>query len=124
MIQSILTSTKKTLGLDESYTAFDHDIITHINSVFSTLHQLGIGPPEGYMIEDATNVWSEFMGTDAPMNAVKTYMYLRVRLLFDPPPTGYLVDSMQKQIEQMEWRLNVEREGGAWTDPTPPSEEV
>ena len=121
MSNSILTSTKKILGIDESYTAFDLDIITHINSVFVTLNQLGIGPVEGFMIEDATAEWSDFLGTDNRLNSVKSYVYLRVRLLFDPPATSYLADSLLRQANEMEWRLSVNREHNAWTDPAPPS---
>jgi hypothetical protein len=117
VIQSILTSTKKILGLTESDENFDQDVITHINAVFSTLNQLGIGPEDGYMIEDKTATWDAFLGTDKRLNSVKTYMYLRVRLLFDPPTTSYLISSLQEQLKEIEWRLNVYREGTAWTNP-------
>jgi len=114
MTESILTSTKKNLGIEESYTAFDPDIILHINSVFSTLNQLGIGPIDGFAIDDATAVWSDFLEGDLRLNSVKTYIYLRVRMLFDPPTTGYFVGAVQKQIEELEWRLNVVREFEDW----------
>jgi len=120
MTESILTSTKKNLGIEESYTAFDPDIILHINSVFSTLNQLGIGPIDGFAIDDATAVWSYFLEGDLRLNSVKTYIYLRVRMLFDPPTTGYFVSAVQKQIEELEWRLNVVREFEDW----PISEEL
>lgn len=107
MTESILDSTKKILGLDESYTAFDVDVITHINSVFFTLNQLGVGPAEGFIIEDNTTSWSAFIGDDVRLNAVKTYMYLRVRLLFDPPQTSSHMEALKSQIQEMEWRLNV-----------------
>lgn len=109
MNESILTSTKKILGIPADYTVFDVDIITHINSVFSTLHQLGIGPTEGFMINDESSIWADFY-TDAPLNAIKTYVYLRVRLLFDPPTTSYLINSLKEQVKELEWRLNVHRE--------------
>jgi hypothetical protein len=118
---SILTSVKKVLGLDESYTAFDLDVLMHINTVFSVLTQIGIGPTDGYMIEDATPTWDAFIGTDNRLNAVKTYVYLRVRVLFDPPTTSFVADAMEKQIKELEWRLNVVREGDSWTDPNPPA---
>lgn len=121
MAQSILTTVKKILGIDASYTAFDPDITLHINSVFSTLNQLGIGPEEGYMVEDATETWEDFLGTDFRLNQVRTYVCLRVRLLFDPPQTSFLIESMDRQIEQLEWRLNVERERVSWVDPTVPA---
>lgn len=118
MNQSILTSVKKVLGIDDAYTVFDPDIVLHINSVFSTLNQLGLGPDEGFMIEDNAETWDEFINNDMRLNAVKTYVYLRVRLLFDPPPTSYLVTALQEQVKELEWRLNVQREESAWVDPT------
>lgn len=119
MSDSILTSTKKILGMEEDYTAFDFDILTHINSAFSTLTQLGVGPEEGFMIEDATATWDAFLGTDPKLNSVKTYVYLRVRLLFDPPQTSYLIDAFNRQVEELAWRLNVQMEHTIWTDPDP-----
>lgn len=119
MSDSILTSIKKNLGLDEAYTVFDPDILIYINSAFSTLTQLGVGPAEGFMIEDKTATWDTFLGADPRLNAVKTYIQLRVRMLFDPPQTSYLVDAMQKQIQEHEWRLNVHMEETIWTDPDP-----
>lgn len=110
MEQSILKSTKKILGVDASYSAFDLDIITHINTAFSTLNELGIGPELGFMIEDDEALWSDFLGDDPRFNAVKTYVFLRVRVLFDPPTTGYLVTAMKEQIQELEWRLNRQRE--------------
>lgn len=125
MEMSILNSVKKILGLAPDYTVFDHDIITHINAVFFTLQQLGVGPVEGFMIEDNSETWDLFLSSDMPqVNAVKTYMFLRVRMLFDPPGTSYLINAMNEQIEEMEWRLNVRREGFAWVDPDPSDVEV
>lgn len=114
---SILLSIKKVLGLEPDYDVFDQDVILHINSVFSTLAQLGIGPKGGFMIEDDEAQWSTFLKDDMEYNAVKTYIYLRVRLLFDPPQTGYLVDAVKEQIKELEWRLNVHREDMEWVDP-------
>lgn len=94
----------------------------HINTVFSTLNQLGIGPTAGFQIEDATSSWSDFLADDPKLNSVKTYVYLRVRLLFDPPGGSYhLVNSLNEQVKELEWRINVQREETAWVDPTPPS---
>jgi hypothetical protein len=107
---SILTSTKKVLGITEDYTPFDVDILMHINSVFSTLHQLGIGPTAGFSIEDATPTWSDFLGDDDRLNSVKTYVYLKVRLAFDPPGTSYLIQAIERQAQELEWRLNIVRE--------------
>lgn len=117
MSDSILTSTKKVLGIDESYTAFDVDVIMHINSVLSTLHQLGIGPAEGFAIEDAATTWSQLLNDDPRFNSVKTYVFLRVRLLFDPPGTSYLINALENQVKELEWRLNVKREEEAYVDP-------
>jgi hypothetical protein len=116
---SILTSTKKILGIEETDTSFDLDILTHINSVFSTLNQLGIGPEQGFAIEDATPTWDAFLGTDPRLNQVKSYVYLRLRLIFDPPTSSYAITAMEKQVAEFEWRLNVYREETGWTDPDP-----
>ena len=117
MDASILTSTKKILGIAEDYTVFDTDIITHINSVFSTLTQLGVGPEEGFMIEDSSAMWSEYIVDDMQFNAVRSYVFLRVRLLFDPPTTSYLIAAFKEQVSELEWRLNVYREETGWSDP-------
>lgn len=117
MSNSILTSTKKILGLPEGYTEFDQDVIMHINSVFSTLEQLGIGPVAGYMIDDAIPVWADYLANDFRLNSVRTYVYLRVRLLFDPPATSFHINAIEEQIKELEWRLNTHREGLSWTEP-------
>lgn len=110
MEQSILISTKKILGLAQDYTPFDLDVITHINSSFSVLSQLGIGPEEGYSIDDELDVWGNFNVPEVQLHVVKSYIYLRVRLLFDPPATSYMIDSAKRQLDELEWRLNVLRE--------------
>jgi hypothetical protein len=120
MEQSILISTKKILGIAEDYTVFDLDIITHINSAFSTLTQLGVGPPEGFMIDDDAALWTDFIAEDFQYNSVKSYVFLRVRMLFDPPTTSYLIAAYDRQISELEWRLNVHREDEEWVDPNPP----
>lgn len=107
---SILDTTKKLLGLPADYTEFDLDIVTHINSVFFTLNQLGVGPAGGFFISDSSSKWEEFMGVEA-ISAVKSYMGLKVRLLFDPPTTSFAIAAMEKQAEEYEWRLNVYMEG-------------
>ena len=119
MEQSILNSTKKILGIAEDYTVFDLDILTHINTAFSTLTQLGVGPVEGFMIEDEATEWTNFIGDDLQYNSVKSYVFLRVRLLFDPPTTSYLITALEKQVQELEWRLNVHREEDGWVDPDP-----
>jgi len=107
---SILKSTKKILGLADDYTAFDLDVITHINAAFSILNQLGVGPLEGFYIMDDTITWSEFNVPSNQLSLVKTYVFLKVRLLFDPPGTSFLISAMTDQIKEYEWRLNVFRE--------------
>lgn len=111
MSDSILTTVKKLVGIDESYDAFDLDIITHINSALSTLDQLGIGPEEGFMIEDDSATWGDFLGDDIRLNSVKSLIGLKVRVVFDPPATSFTLDAFNKQIEELQWRLNVYREG-------------
>lgn len=108
----ILDGVKKNLGLGVDYDVFDYDIITHINSVFFTLNQIGIGPA-GFFVEDGVALWSAFLENDTNLNVVKTYMYLRVRLLFDPPATSFAITAMKEQISEFEWRLQVYAESKA-----------
>jgi hypothetical protein len=110
MENSILISTKKVLGIAADYTVFDLDIITHINAAFSVLNQLGLGPIEGFFIEDELATWSSFNVPGNQLSLVKTYVILKVRMLFDPPATGFLVTAMENQLKEYEWRLNVFRE--------------
>jgi len=110
MENSILNSTKKVLGISEDYTVFDLDIITHINASFSILNQLGVGPVEGFFIEDEGAAWDDFFVPPNQLNLIKTYIILKVRMLFDPPATGFLTTAMENQIKEYEWRLNVFRE--------------
>lgn len=105
-MESILISIKKMLGISEDYDAFDSVIVMYINSVFSTLTQLGIGSSEGFSVLDEAETWSDFIGDDATLEAVKSYTYLRVRLLFDPPLNSTVIESMNRQIKELEWRLN------------------
>lgn len=115
-MSSILNDTKKILGVEPDYTAFDVDIITHINGVFSTINQLGIGPEFGFEILDDVAEWEDFLGVDPDLrlNGIKTYIYLKVRLLFDPPATSFHLAAMEKQIAEIEWRLNAYRESIEW----------
>ena len=106
-MESILTSIKKLLGIAEEYEHFDADIIMHINSVFSTLTQLGVGPSEGFRIRDEDSTWDEFLADRKDIESVKSYMHLRVKLLFDPPLNSAVIESMNRMIEEFEWRLNV-----------------
>ena len=106
METSILTSIKKLLGVAEDYYEFDEDIMTHINSVFLNLTQLGVGPEEGFMIEDNTAEWEDFINDSVQLQAVKTYVYLKVKLLFDPPLSSSVTESINRMIAELEWRLN------------------
>lgn len=110
MEASILNSTKKVLGLAPDYDAFDEDILMHINAAFSIIAQLGIGPLEGFSIEDDQAKWIDIGLPAIQLNLVRSLVFLRVRKLFDPPGTSYLIESMDRQIAEFEWRLNVMRE--------------
>ena len=107
-MDSILTSIKKLLGITEEYTHFDQDIIMHINSVFSMLTQMGVGPESGFRISDKNATWDEFVGDTIKIEMVKSYAYAKVRLMFDPPSNGSLTESLNNIIREFEWRLNVE----------------
>ena len=110
MVNSILTSTKKILGVGADYTAFDLDIITHINAAFSVVNQLGVGPIEGITIEDDEPTWASLAIPQKQLNLLRTYIFLKVRVLFDPPNTSYLIDALNKQIQEYEYRLSYFRE--------------
>lgn len=107
-MESILTSIKKMLGIAEENTDFDADIIMHINSVFTTLTQLGVGPSEGFYIETKDDIWEDYISDYIKLQAVKTYIYLKVRLLFDPSSLGSsTLAAYERQIQELEWRLNI-----------------
>ena len=110
-MESILTSTKKMLGIAEDYTAFDLDIITHINTAFSILTQLGVGPSEGFRIEDSYATWDDFMSSeDNRFLMVKSYLYAKVRLIFDPPTNSSHLQALKDSVDEYEWRMNVAAE--------------
>ena len=110
MQESILTSIKKLLGMTKEYNAFDTDIIMHINSVFMTLSQLGVGPETGFRIKDETATWSMYISDEDNLDAVKTYIYLKVKLVFDPPASSAVMEANKQMIKELEWRLNVQAE--------------
>lgn len=111
MENSILTSIKKLLGITEEYKHFDADVIMHINSVFMVLTQLGVGPSGGFSIADEFATWDDFIGEDDDkFQSVKTYIYMKVKLIFDPPLSSAVLDSMSRSICEFEWRLNVAAE--------------
>lgn len=109
-MDSILTSVKKLLGIAEEYNHFDPDIIMHINSVFMILTQLGVGPSEGFSIEDDIPVWTDFVSNTATLEAVKSYVYVKVKLLFDPPLSSAVIEATERMAKELEWRINVAAE--------------
>lgn len=108
-MESILASIKKMLGIVEEYEHFDADLIMHINSVLSILTQLGVGPSEGFTITDKSQTWDEFV-TGAKFSDVKSYVYMKVKLMFDPPTSSSVMESTNRMISELEWRLNVQAE--------------
>ena len=106
MDDSILDSIKKILGMPPVYDAFDTDLVIHINSVFGILAQLGVCPEGGFSISDNTTLWKSYLGDSKDLEMVKSYIALKVRLVFDPPTTGAVMDAMKEQIRAYEWRLN------------------
>lgn len=105
-MESILTSIKKLLGIEEEYDHFDADLIMHINTVFMILTQMGVGPSNGFSINDDTAVWTDFIPSNSNLEAVKTYVHLRVRLIFDPPTNSGVTESINRVLTELEWRLN------------------
>lgn len=106
-MESILTSIKKLLGISEDETHFDTDVIIHINSVLMVLTQMGVGPSTGFTIVDKDDFWSDFIPDGQNLESVKSYVYMRVKLLFDPPLSSSVIESMNRMISELEWRLNV-----------------
>lgn len=106
-MDSILTSIKKLLGIAEDYTHFDSDIIMHINSVFNDLSSLGVTSANGFAISDGTATWDQLLPDDKHLEVIKSYIYLRVRLLFDPPSNSSHLQAITNQIEKYEWLINV-----------------
>lgn len=106
MEESILKTIKKHLGVYEEDTAFDDEIINDINMAFNVLLQLGVGPEEGYQITGYDDIWEDFLEDDVRLNMVKTYIFRKVQMLFDPPQSGILMEAYKSQIDEMEWRLN------------------
>ena len=113
MTNSILNDIKKQLGMVDEYTEFDTDIIISINSVLSVLKQMGVGPKEGFVITSSQETWDDYLGDldQSSLNMVKTYIYQKVRLIFDPPQSSALLESINRQIAEFEWRLYTESGG-------------
>lgn len=107
---SILDTIKKMVGIDPTYNIFDTDIIVHINANFSTLHQLGVGPTTPFFITDNTAVWDDFIEDKVGIESVKSYIYAKTKLAFDPPATSFAIDALKQIATEFEWRLNVKSE--------------
>lgn len=105
---SILETVKKLVGIDKDYGIFDLDLIVAINSSFTILNQLGVGPDKPFSIKGSGEVWSDFFSDSEKIDLVKSYIYLRVRVLFDPPSTGVLHEAIERQISEFEWRLRIQ----------------
>lgn len=114
-MDSILDTIKKMLGVDPLTTSFDTDIVVGINSAMMSLNQLAIGPAAGFSIQDATAVWTDFLEEKTDLEGVKAYIYLKVRLFFDPPATSFVIEAIKDQIKELEFRLNVQAESGTYT---------
>mgnify|MGYP003442773147 FL=1 len=111
-MESILTSIKKMLGISEEYTHFDEDLIMHINSALAVLCQLGVGPSEGFFITNKSAVWSDFVPDLSKLQFIKTYVYQKVKLLFDPPQSSAAIQALNESIKEFEWRINVQVDPG------------
>lgn len=126
MTDSVLVTIKKMLGLDESYNAFDTDIIVFINSVIMTLHQLGVTDKQGVTITGPTETWADVLPSDKLVEGAKSYIYLKVKLLFDPPSNSFVLNSYEKQIEELEYRMKEQMEaypGSVTDDPKEPEDD-
>ena len=117
-MESILTSIKKLLGIAEEYTHFDADLTMHINSVLAVLTQIGVGPSEGFSIKDKIAVWTDFIPANSRLEFVKSYTYMKVKLLFDPSLSSAVIESTNRMISELEWRIQVA------ADPVESEEEV
>lgn len=110
MKESILDSVKQMLGTNSEDTNFDRELIIYINGALMIIHQLGVGP-KGYTIKDRANTWDEFLLDRTDLELVKTAVYLRVRLIFDPPQNSFLVNAIEKQITEYDWRIEIDHKG-------------
>jgi hypothetical protein len=106
-MDSILTSTKKLLGIEDDYTQFDSDIVVYINSALVSLKRLGVGPLTGFCIEDKTKTWTDYLGPDVMFGDIQSYIYLKVRLVFDPPSSSSLIDAIERQIKELEFQIQI-----------------
>ena len=111
-MDSILTSIKKLLGPEEADTHFDPDIIMYINTALMALNQIGVGPEAGFSISDKTTTWATYLGANANLEGVKSFIYLKVKLVFDPPSNTPLIEAIERQISELEFRLLIQPKGG------------
>lgn len=107
-MESILNSIKKMLGIAIEDTSFDDELILHINGVLNIMNQLGVGPDTGFSITDDSQTWSDLLLLRNDLNSVKMAVFLRVRLIFDPPQNSFLVAAIEKQIQELDWRIEVQ----------------
>ena len=114
MADSILESVKKALNVDAEDEAFDVDILIHLNSALATLNQVGVGPENGFQVEDASATWDDLLGNDPRLNNVKTYLYSKVRLVFDPPATSFGIQALQDVAKELETRIYIASEAEKW----------
>lgn len=112
MNDSILTTIKKLLGIAEDDTSFDTDVIVNINMALNILNQLGVGPETGFSITGNTETWSDYISDMSKLEMIKTYIYLKVKLIFDPPQSSRVIESIENQIKELEWRANVQVDPG------------
>ena len=113
-MESILNSVKKQIGFDEAYEHFDQDLILLINSALSVMTQVGVGPQEGFYITGDSAVWSDFLDDDPRLEMVKEYVFLRAKVVFDPPQSGSVLDAYKERIQELEWRANVVADDWSW----------
>jgi hypothetical protein len=116
-MDSILGTIKKMLGVDSADIAFETDLIVDINSALMTLNQIGVGPIDPFFIMDGSATWTDFLGTSNKLEAAKMYIYMKVKIIFDPPTSSFVLDAMKNQITELEWRLNVQVEGSMAVTP-------
>lgn len=107
ILDSILNSIKNQLNINVEETGFDDELILNINSVFSTLYQIGVGPANGYSISDSSSLWTDYLTNEVALEMVKSYMYLKVKIMFDPPTNSSYLSAMNEMIKEYEWRMNV-----------------
>lgn len=115
-MDSILLSIKRLLGVSEDCEHFDDEIIIHINSVLVILNQLGVGPPGGFIVTDTRQTWSMFVPNRTDIEFIKTYVFMKVKLIFDPPQSSSAIESMNRVISELEWRINVAVDPGETTE--------